>query len=291
MHMFNLNSTICNRQFYVLIIFFCLTVSCSRDNKIVERYEDGKIKTVYYQVNAENHGSYKSYFRNGFKEIEGNFIEGKKNGKFIYFDSTGVKRKEAYYQNDLMHGTIYDYYPKGQFAGISNFEKGIRNGEGITYYKNGDVRFKTYFENGERIFFNEYDSINGDLIRWWMDVEITHERDSLKNHKILFKLENKKFDYVGVDFQVNSGVFAKEGEYAWGVEEQSETSNIEVTFAPDELGSQVYIEGHVLDLEGQLSKSSELAVRNSYYFEGLIQIISSDSSIVTIKSPEKEEGG
>ena len=97
----------------------------------------------------------------------GNKINGKKEGKGIYFYTNGCKY-EGYFKNDKKNGTGIFYYNNGdKYEG--NFEEGNYEGKGIFYFNNGD-RYEGNFEKNKYSGKGKYYYHNGDIFDgYWMD--------------------------------------------------------------------------------------------------------------------------
>ena len=97
----------------------------------------------------------------------GNKINGKKEGKGIYFYINGCKY-EGYFKNDKKNGFGIFYYNNGdRYEG--NFEEGNYEGKGIFYFNNGD-RYEGNFEKNKYSGKGKYYYHNGDIFDgYWMD--------------------------------------------------------------------------------------------------------------------------
>ena len=97
----------------------------------------------------------------------GNKINGKKEGKGIYFYTNGCKY-EGYFKNDKKNGFGIFYYNNGdRYEG--NFEEGNYEGKGIFYFNNGD-RYEGNFEKNKYSGKGKYYYHNGDIFDgYWMD--------------------------------------------------------------------------------------------------------------------------
>jgi antitoxin component YwqK of YwqJK toxin-antitoxin module len=62
-------------------------------------------KIDYYAIN----GHYISYFKNGNKSFEGDFVNDIKNGTFKYYNKKGLIVAERVYQNDKLINPVYEW--------------------------------------------------------------------------------------------------------------------------------------------------------------------------------------
>ena len=121
------------------------------------KYENGKYTWddgKYYEGELKNnmpHGKGKKYYRNGKILYEGDFINGKFDGKGKYIYDDG-----EYYEGD--------------------FKKGLRNGEGTEYYSNEKINYEGYFIK---------DKYEGEGKYIWEDgtYYIGHWKNGLRNGK------------------------------------------------------------------------------------------------------------
>ena len=98
------------------------------NNKYI--WEDGKYYKGEYKDNKPN-GKGIKYYSNGNILYEGNFINGKFDGKGKY------------------------YYDNGMYF-IGEYKNGLRNGKGIQYYKNGNILFEGDWIDDKRDGFKKW---------------------------------------------------------------------------------------------------------------------------------------
>ena len=207
------------------IIFILTTIiltSCS-GKQVIEKYKSGQ-NMATYSVNSDNqkHGHYTTYFENGQKRSEGEYVNGKQIGVWNCWYENGAQVNIGNYGEDgLETGEWKFFYPSGKLQQINHFAHGKANGEFIDYYESGKIKRKgnttneilngadkEFYEDGilsnERIYkngvldgaFKEY-ATNGKIVRsgnWNDSVPIGdfYEYDTL-NGNIL----QKTFIYKG----------------------------------------------------------------------------------------------
>ncbi|MGD2093187.1 MAG: prolyl oligopeptidase family serine peptidase [Candidatus Aminicenantes bacterium] len=111
---------------------------------------------------------YSRFYENGQKRCEGNFLEGKKDGKWLYWYENGAKEMEAEYVKGNPHGewTYWDkdgekkgegdfFYGTGMWRQwykgekkerIERYQKGDRHGNWPYWYENGKIRYQSEYK-------------------------------------------------------------------------------------------------------------------------------------------------
>ena len=152
-------------------------------------WEDGKYYKGKFKNNLPN-GKGIKYYPNGSILYEGDFINGKFEGKGKYIYDDG------------------DYF-------IGQYKNGLRNGKGTIYYKNGIIMFE-----GE--YINDKKEGNGKYI--WEDGEyyVGQFKNNLPNGKGISYYSNNKIkyegDYINGKFDGNGKYFWEDGKYYIGQE-------------------------------------------------------------------------
>lgn len=68
-----------------------------KQDKCIRYYANGEICEVYYFVDNLMNGTYKRYNINGWQETDGEFVNGKKDGKWMKFNEDGSIRETKFY--------------------------------------------------------------------------------------------------------------------------------------------------------------------------------------------------
>ena len=79
-----------------------------KQGRYLSYHRNGRIERDCHFLNNELHGPYVSWFFTGFKSVEGNFVQGKKEGNFIEWNLMG-DHCVLVYQNDII---INRYIPQ-----------------------------------------------------------------------------------------------------------------------------------------------------------------------------------
>jgi hypothetical protein len=100
----------------------------------------GCLKNGYY------HGPYRSWYRNGNKYVECNYLDGELNGIYRHWYESGNKKVESNYLNGKLHGVFTNWYENGNKMSEGTNTNG--NSTGIWYY---------WYEDGSCNYVWDYD--------------------------------------------------------------------------------------------------------------------------------------
>ena len=93
----------------VITQFFC----------VAQTKTDAKVAKEYF-INK---------YPNGKKEAEGNYVNGKEQGKWTFWHPNGQLKQESTYRAGRLHGITTYYYPNGDKKDQGIFVAGKRNGK------------------------------------------------------------------------------------------------------------------------------------------------------------------
>ena len=126
----------------LLLILMIMGVwnGCGEEIEIhTERYDNGKMKKEYQSytrgINYRpiKHGWYKSYYESGKVKEEGNYVDKKTDGKWVW------------------------YYESGKVFWERNYVDGKREGKSVGYWENGEIRDEDFWEDGKCVEMCEGD--------------------------------------------------------------------------------------------------------------------------------------
>jgi antitoxin component YwqK of YwqJK toxin-antitoxin module len=153
--------------FFSLCIASSKTSSNQRENVSVEKNKrnPGELKSPQDVMN----GKRVSWYKNGNKQSEATFINGKENGSIIIWYESGQKSSQTLMKDGKPDGLFISWYENGQkeleghavngqYHGLweSWYENGVKSSEML--FNNGDVQECSYFdEKGKIIHKNETD--------------------------------------------------------------------------------------------------------------------------------------
>ncbi len=150
--------------------------------KVVEYYEDGKIKAIWNQVLSSrvwtsyntNHetfyvhksGQYVEYHHNGMFSMIANYQENNLEGVRTTFYKRGYKESEGVYKSGLKSGLHKKWHPTGQLESEIEYDCDKKSGLCIKYYVTGQVWKRHYYQNGKKF---------GRCLTYNSDGEVTKE--------------------------------------------------------------------------------------------------------------------
>lgn len=117
----------------VMVITFMVPGLCEKKEKIIKLSKNREKRITYYQ--------------NGNKKDEFEYLKGKKHGKYTMWYESGEKEQEGVLYEGLDHGTITSWYKNGKKKGAGKFDKGT--GRWTEYYPDGSKRITAGYSNGE----------------------------------------------------------------------------------------------------------------------------------------------
>lgn len=154
-----------------------------------KRYHPGgqlKANLVYRQ----NSDSVYTQMFDELKKIvaEGNYIDQKKEGLWIYF-SSGRKIAEENYTAEIKNGNSKKYYDTGELMETADWVNGNQQGSYQTYYKNGQAYLQCKMNNNER---------NGLCLVYTQKGKLemeAHYKNNLRHGEWKFYDQNGEFHY------------------------------------------------------------------------------------------------
>ena len=119
-------------------------VSCtSKDVKVVEEYfQSGTPKMVidYKVTMGDSIPLHRTDFhKNGEKRMEGNFVNGKRDGEWMSWYANGVIWSKGYFEKGLRTGKSWAYYPSGKLYLKGSYENGEKVGKWLVFNEDGIV--------------------------------------------------------------------------------------------------------------------------------------------------------
>lgn len=151
--------------FLLLLSTSFLSTSWAQSSAVERKYRNGNLKESYTQdANELLQGHYTAWFRNGQVKAKGNlkdskeegawqyfykngnpastlsFVEGKLQGKAIYYFFTGELLEERFFAADIQVGTYQSYYRSGAIRRSGKLVDGVFDGPLTTYNEDGTIR-------------------------------------------------------------------------------------------------------------------------------------------------------
>lgn len=130
--------------FLFLMLPFYFFVSCSsKEVQVVnEFYENGQAKIVMtYQVKfSDSIPLYEvQYHKDGSVLLEGNYIDGLRDGEWISHYPDGTMWSKGYFSEGKRTGKSWVYHPNGQLRMKGSYENGRKAGKWIIFNEEGIV--------------------------------------------------------------------------------------------------------------------------------------------------------
>jgi antitoxin component YwqK of YwqJK toxin-antitoxin module len=118
------------------------------EGEYTEQYLDGNaMKTKGQYVDGKKEGTWVYETKEGKKEREENYVAGKLNGLTIKYDD-GVIRESVEYRNDSPNGEFKQYDSDGKLILKGSYENGKRHGAFEEYYPSGKLKVKNAYNRG-----------------------------------------------------------------------------------------------------------------------------------------------
>ncbi len=118
--------------------------------RVVAKYDTGKIKFEGYSKNKILDSVYKEYYENGNIKVEGFYKDCKyeTNKKKIYTAGCGVGQKNDSLKPGTMHGIWKKYYQNGKVKSILSYHCGLMQGNFYNYNENGNLETQEFYFEG-----------------------------------------------------------------------------------------------------------------------------------------------
>jgi antitoxin component YwqK of YwqJK toxin-antitoxin module len=94
-------------------------------------------------------GKWTKWYKNGQKESEVNWKEGKQNGKETWWYENGQISLEANFKDDIVLGAATGWHENGQKEFEENYKNGVVNGKTTSWNENGQKEKESNWKDGE----------------------------------------------------------------------------------------------------------------------------------------------
>ena len=119
-------------------------------------------------------GKSKCYYSNGELSDEVNFIDGKMQGKWIYWHENGRKNSEENYRDGKLNGSSKSWNMNGNLIRDKNYKDGNPNGKWTFWHRNGQIEKIENYKDGE---------IHGNLTIWYANGQIQSDGNYIDGKK------------------------------------------------------------------------------------------------------------
>lgn len=107
---------------------------------------------IYYAYYTEGgaevlHGPVTGFYPNGQHSYQGRYIEGNREGRYLFWNDEGIKTGEAQFEAGEYHGTYTEWSPEGLKKRERTFKRGKLDGP-TTWWDKGGKPFVGFYVDG-----------------------------------------------------------------------------------------------------------------------------------------------
>jgi antitoxin component YwqK of YwqJK toxin-antitoxin module len=113
-------------------------------NQMPATYYGNEPKKYLYQKAAV----YKVFHGNGKLKSEAHLKNGRLDGLYQEFDSTGAQLVQITYKMEVPDGAWTEWHPNGKVKRAYNYRNGLREGNCTEYYSTGSIKWENIYVNG-----------------------------------------------------------------------------------------------------------------------------------------------
>jgi len=128
------------------------------DGMISKSYPDGKPYYNYAVSKNNREGRYVSYGVTNLLEIEGNYVGGRADGIWKYYNEQGKLDNMGYYFDDSSDSTWTYFYPDGKLSSTAEFFRDRRHGLTKFFAPDGSPSIEKNYDRGDLISYREMQS-------------------------------------------------------------------------------------------------------------------------------------
>lgn len=141
-------------KFSVFIIVLMIVFSCkNKFTEEVQKSPDGRVeKVTKYKIDGDKKEIVKEtrFYANGNKEVEGEYKNEKKHGKWTYWFESGDVWSEGEFDNGERTGESKVYSKEKKLVFTGYYKKGKPDGKWVFYNKEGNPEKEVIFKNGAK---------------------------------------------------------------------------------------------------------------------------------------------
>lgn len=152
-------------------------------------HEGGQVKVVINYSQESDSAFTQLFDKFGKKMAEGNYLNQKKEGNWIYF-SGNRKVAEEYFHRDLKNGPSLKYFDSGELMENTDWVNGTQEGKYQVFYKTGQPYMQCNMMNNQRHGLCLVHSQNGKL-----EMEANY-KNNLRHGDWKYYDEHGKFSYA-----------------------------------------------------------------------------------------------
>jgi len=141
---------------YILFLIALFLASCGEnyEEEIISTYPEGVPMQVNHFIWKGNKKVIKMetrYYPNGEKEMEGGIKNGKKHGKWTYWNVNKEKWSEENFDSGIRHGEFTIWYKSGEKNYAGFYKHGKSDGKWVFWDAEGNKTKEVLFENGKKL--------------------------------------------------------------------------------------------------------------------------------------------
>ena len=129
------------KSFAIMVVLF--SCSSQMDNNLTEKQLIDSSKTEISQDK-----SYIEKFSNGKIKVSGEIVKGKREGKWFSYFENGTKQSEHNYLNGKLHGNMDVFSLNGKLLYQGFYLHGKQHGKWIYYERSSKENKEVWYENG-----------------------------------------------------------------------------------------------------------------------------------------------
>ncbi|MGO4819694.1 toxin-antitoxin system YwqK family antitoxin [Flavobacterium sp. W22_SRS_FP1] len=156
-------------------------------NEFKTFYKSGEVKSTFYcsEINTEEiskskfYSKYIEYAKDGTSLCEGEFENGTKIGKWLYYYDSKKIKFEINYFNDKQNGNTSTYFENGNLKSVGDYSDGNKTGKWVYYDDNANKSYEETYKEGK---------LNGNYISYFDNKKIFQKgifTDGLKKSNLL----------------------------------------------------------------------------------------------------------
>ena len=139
-------------KLFLMLMMVSVWSGCGKEIEVVK---EGDIEYEVYRDETNNkpikHGYYKEYHPDKSYKVVGNFVEGKQDGKWVWYWENGKIKLEVNYKDGKVgDGKWVEYHESGKVKLERNYKDGKLEGKVVGYYENGQVKQEGNYKYGEK---------------------------------------------------------------------------------------------------------------------------------------------
>ena len=93
---------------------------------------------------------YAAKYQNGNKRAEGEYLNGKQEGSWTYYDIYGSVKSKEIFKDGQVNGSFTEYYDNGQVSSDVEYKNGQPSGYYRSYFRNGKLKSEGWYVDGQQ---------------------------------------------------------------------------------------------------------------------------------------------